>query len=308
MLKLITGSYLALPAELRQAIHKLTVDRYTKEIYRYDQYLQSLGMALGTPEYEGTYQRFYHQLDDDLSHTPQDMNVSGIFAETPSGLEPICILRAEPGSSGARIAQTIGDPASTLFTHQVLQGFQHPSLPGWDPEQIREAQVYEPTRIVRIDKIAMSRLIQSGFLAKPEVDYLLSNGFTGIFPAMHRRNQSCTPGMAGYVAMMFPFLVSMLLHSYHLNWIPLASRTGIGPTPVALSPQEMISVYFRKELPEYQTLFSNGRRKWHYDDPDILRRHIYVPVILPNDEKLEASIRQLEAQQEEYGFIERIEL
>lgn len=305
MITLFTGSYQEMSPLQQAAVHELTVNRYVKDIFKLETFLQeNLHLQNNTVQYEVEYESYYRKISDILAPAPQSTYVSALFVVNDSKPIVMSALRIVCGTGTDRpISKTIGNPESSIPTHQLLEGFRYPSWPGWNPDEIAEAQIVEPSKLVKLDKKDLIGLVHSGYLTQAEVEFVLSFSFVGIFSSLHRLIQQVIPDLAGYVMNTYPLLATILRREYHLEWLPLPSQSGIFPTSLARSHENPASIYFNHQITGFKELFSTQPREWSLENPDIGKTTVTLPFLLVNDESLEAAIRGLEKEPLPSSFV-----
>jgi hypothetical protein len=295
-----------MPSIYSKAIHDLTVKRYTKDLIKLGDILQyKFGLQPGTVEYENRYRTEYSAIDKLLAQDPEGILGSALFVETESGPVVLCALRIVRGQGDAPINQTIGDPSSSLPTHQLLSGFGYNRLNGFDPAQVVESQVCECTRLVKADKEEIMTLLSAGVLNEQELNYIVMYAFSGIFYDLHRLVQSLTPSLAGYLFNTHPKGARIFSQYCQLNLEPLPSMEGICPTPYAVADSYVLGSYFKRQVPEFRQLFTNEPRDWSMKEADINSSSVCLPFIVLNDDRLEPIVMGYEHQTAQLDFINR---
>lgn len=296
-----------MPIECQDAVNALTAKRYATEIFSIENYLrEDLRLPIGTRRYQKELDRCHHLISESLAQMTKGTLVSALFVEQSSKLLALGAMRSNLGTRHDRpISATIGDPASSLPTHSLLQGFQYSSSPGWDPDKIVEAQISVPTRLVKQDKRDLHSLRQSGRLSEPEFEYLLRYGFKRIYSSTFRCTQQILPNLEGFLLNTVPAVAIVLRRDIYIDIQPLRSNSGIEPTPFALS-HNLHSLYFGRHRKKYAELFQSKTREWSIDDHDIREASVSLPFIIRNDESLNSRMKKVEVEESDSWSIQSI--
>jgi hypothetical protein len=304
-LVLYAGPYAGLCSGQRRAIHALTVRRYVDDIYHLKEYLEvSEGLHAGTPEFECAYQAKREGIEAALAAFDDRTYVAAILLS--HGSDRWTALASMRSIWGRRtevpLAFSIGCSESSIPTHTLLTSFRYPNLPGFDPEAVTEAEVFEVSRLVTADRTVQEELVSSGAMTESVFRTVLAGAFDELIISTARNGQAVTR-VSAWIFNVKPRLAAALRMREGLNLIPLYSE-GVEPTEGALT-NPLDRPYFCRwhdELakaapPEVarqgakavvRYMASHEIRAWHHCDATL-------PFLLLNDAGLECAIQKLEA-------------
>ncbi len=234
MLTLYTGLYEDLTAAQQRAILKLTMRRYVEAIHLPEYLEHTQGLLPGTAEYDQTYAAYLDAIKENLSNFDQRTYVSAILL--PDGAEEwiaLASMRSLWGQSPVAVAHSIGHADSSVPTHALLQAFQYPHLPDFDPNIVTEAEIFEASRLVTGDRELIEQLVSTDAMSQAEIQAVLASSFDELIVSAVRNAHALT-SMAGWIFNVKPKLAVSLKLRKGLNLIPLYSQ-GVEPTAQALS-------------------------------------------------------------------------
>jgi hypothetical protein len=304
MLTLYTGMYENLTATQKRAVHKLTVHRYVDDIYHLRVHLQQTeDLMLGTSEYESIFAARYKQIQEALAHYDQRTYISAIFLpDRDREWVALASMRVQRGQhNGMIVAQSIGRADSSIPTHTLLQSFQYPQHPNFDPNAVTEAQICEVSRLVTADHELVEQWIHSEITSQAEIQAVLTWAFDELIVNSYQTGKT-TGQVAGWIFNVKPKLALVLKLKKGLNLVPLFSG-GAEPTSLALSstPDKFYFQRWHAELYKLipETIERDGTLAavQYLADRDVhewLDCEISLPYLLIHNEELEIAIDKLE--------------
>lgn len=235
MLTLFTGRFEDLMPTQQEAIHQLTVRRYVEDIYHLHEHLQQFeGLIPKTPDFQRTYAHYFEQIEKALSDFDERTYLAAILlCDQADHWYALASMRYLKGQrDDIAISQSIGCPDSSLPTHKLLDGFQYPKLPDFDPDRVTEADISEVSRLVVADEEQIHRVGRLGLLDPQELQSLMTSAVTEMIVSFYRAGN---PGIqvAGLIFNIKPKLAAMLKLRKRINLVPLFTE-GAEPTPLAL--------------------------------------------------------------------------
>jgi hypothetical protein len=305
MLTLYTGLYGNLSPAQQRAIHKLTERRYVEEIYHLDAHLQqSEGLAPGTPEFERAYKSKYEQIQQALAKFDDRTYVSAILLsdETAEWIALASMRSLWGRRADVPVAHSIGHADSSIPSHVLLQSFQYPHSPDFDPDVVTEAEIFEASRLVAGDRALMEQVVNTGAMSESEIQAVLALAFDELIVSAVRNAHALTQ-MAGWIFNVKPKLAVSLKLRKGLNLIPLYSQ-GVEPTARALSAA-LDKPYFHrwhtelfKLLPAeivQQGMLAAVRYMASRDIREWQDCELSLPYLVVNNAEFENAIQKLEA-------------
>lgn len=251
MLTRYNGLYENLTPTQRQAIHRLTVCRYVEDIYHLSAHLQQVeGLTPGTPAFEQAFATKHTQIDGALAGYDKRTYVSAILMpDRDHGWIALASMRVLHGQrTHVVVADSIGHAASSIPTHRLLQSFEYPQLPDFDPNEVSESQISEVSRLVTADCALVEQVVHSGMIGQTELRAVLMSAFDELLVNFYRAG---TPAVqvVGWIFNIKPRLARALKSKKRLNLVPLFSQ-GAEPTKLALtsSPDKLYFERWHGEL------------------------------------------------------------
>lgn len=303
MLTLYTGLYENLTAAQQRAILKLTMRRYVEAIHLPEYLEHTQGLTAGTLEYEQTYATYMDSIQETLSSFDQRTYVSALLL--PDGAEDwiaLASMRSLWGQGPVAVARSIGQADSSIPTHILLQAFQYPHRPDFDPNVVTEAEIFEASRLVTGDRELIERLVSTGAMSQAEIHAVLASAFDELIVSAVRNAHALT-SMAGWIFNVKPKLAVSLKLRKGLNLIPLYTQ-GVEPTAQALS-SALDKPYFHhwhtelfKLIPEaivHEGMLAAVRYMADRDIREWQDCEVSLPYLVVNNAEFESAIQKLEA-------------
>ena len=236
MFTLFTGRFEDLLPAQQEAIHQLTVRRYVEDIYHLSAHLQQFeGLSPDTPEFERVYASHFEQIKQALSHFDERTYLAAILlCDSSNHWYAIASMRYLKGQRGDLVvSESIGCAESSLPTHRLLNGFQYPMLPDFDPDTVTETDISEVSRLVVADQEQIERVVRLGLLGQETLQHLLTPAVSEMIVNFYRAGN---PGIQvqGLIFNVKPKLAAILKLRKGINLVPLFTL-GTEPTALALN-------------------------------------------------------------------------
>ena len=319
MLTLYTGRYEELLPSQQDAIHQLTVRRYVEDIYHLHAHLQQFESLIpDTPKFEQVHANYFEQIEQALSRFDERTYVAAILlCDQANQWYALASMRYLKGQrEDVVVSRSIGRTDSSIPTHRLLDGFQYPKLPDFDPDALTEMELTEVSRLVIADQEQIERVIHLGLLCQEELQSLMTAAVTEMIVSFYRAGN---PGIqvAGLIFNVKPKLAAMLKLRKGINLLPLFAE-GTEPTPLALSamPDRLYFERWHANLFELipETIKLHGTRaavKYlaGRDTHEWIDCEISLPYLVVNNSGYQYSIENLErqlARHRRYEFRERL--
>jgi hypothetical protein len=304
MLTLYTGLYGNLSAAQQRAIFKLTMRRYVEAIHLPEYLEHTQGLTPGTSDYEAVYASFLDAIRETLSGFDRRTYVSAILLSNEAD-EWIALasMRSLRGQRAAvPVSRSIGCADSSIPTHVLLQSFQYPHLPDFDPDVVTEAEIFEASRLVTGDRALIEQVVSSRAMSEAEIQAVLASAFDELIVSAARNAHALTQ-MAGWIFNVKPKLAASVKLRKGLNLISLYSQ-GVEPTAQALSTA-LDKPYFQRwhtelfklipaeivqqgVLAAVRYMASRDIREWHNCE-------VSLPYLVVNNAEFESAVQKLEA-------------
>lgn len=252
MLHRHSGPYADLSVAQRDAIVALTLDRYVDEI-QLPQYLaEVLGLPPDTPAHAQALGERVALIEEGLRRFDEHTAITAILHQGPGGgWTALAAMRTVRGHRAVPVARSIGDGASSLPTHALLQGFAYPALPGFDAGRTPESQLFEATRLVVARPGWGAALVARGEIEAEPLNAVMSCALAELMAGSIRlaRRLAAPERMAAWIFNVKPRLAVTLRDTLGLPLVPLYTR-GAEPTPAAaVSPLDGPYLHrWRREL------------------------------------------------------------
>ncbi len=310
MLHRYAGPFAGLSDAQRDAIAALTLDRYVDEIRLPDYLAEVLGLPPGTPAHVQAHAERLAHIEHGLRTFDDHTWITAILhVGAAGGWTALASMRAVRGCRAVPVAQSVGDPASSLPTHSLLRGFAYPALPHFDATRVPESRVFETSRLVVARPEWAASLLLRGEIAADALSALLTAALAELVVAAARLAQRLTTEapLAAWIFNARPRLAVTVRDFLGLPLVPLYGA-GAEPTPEALA-SPLDAPYFhrwRRELcrglpPEVaQAVARDGvaaavRHLAEQELQTLQDRGVTLPFLVGHDAVFEAAIRRLEA-------------
>lgn len=217
-------------------------------------------------------------------------------------------MRAIQGHRKVPVAQSVGDPRSSVPTHALMQGFRYPALPGFDATRVTESLMFETTRLVVAKPAWVAPLVAAGELSADTAKCLLTAALAELIVSAGRLAQRILvdPPPAAWIFNVRPRFAVALRDFKGLELVPLYND-GAEPTPAALD-SALDAPYFHRwrrelcrDLPPavVQAMVHEGvaaavRHVARYDVSVWQDRAVTLPFLLVHDAPFKAAINQME--------------
>jgi len=257
MIEVISGPCRCLAPAHREALERLTTERFTRDLLGHDAYIaRHQGIDPGTTAFEAAQTALVDAFRQDLCATDDRSNVVVIYvydtARRPIALNAMRVVR---GTRADRcLAESVGRPDSSLQTHALLEGYHYPCLPGFNPYRLNETHMLELRRWVSVDPHELHEIVEAGAITSVEADYVLHFGTAEVSLGVQRLTQPYRarrqdPTIAAYLWTCAPRSAIVCRRRMGLNFIPMYAD-GCVPTALARSPECFAAPLFERHWDE----------------------------------------------------------
>lgn len=288
------------PPDLQDAIVDCITEPYVIKSLPREQFAAERHLPIGSAAFDAAWAALLDERRVTLKRAYEPDNLLYTIAVSPPDSTPLVLgtIMWIAGTRPNMIAETIGDPASSLPTFRMLSWPRFPANLGIDPHTTPESRLAELSRLVLRREPELRRYVEAGYLSREDARYLQCHGSDELLA----RAYFCGRERLGDVAAL-PYntvpRIDRWLARKGLIGEPLY-LAGATPTPRTLNGPPLLRGYFNWApllaplVPSLAGGITEAIRYLADERPEVLAElSVSLPAIFINDARFEVAMAKL---------------